>query len=75
MTKTNNAFLDLFAVSSVVTKAWRTNEVIDEVTFQYWGDEDLVNFALDYDKVDALQTDDVDALIFTLAKRLEKKLG
>lgn len=44
----------------------------DEIDFSWWGDEDLINFALDYDKVKALNEDDSDALIYALARRLDE---
>lgn len=75
MTQTNNAFLDQFARVAAVSNAWRTDEPVDEITLQWWSNEDLINFALDYDQVSALKTDDLHAVIYELASRLDTKLN
>ena len=47
------------------------DQIIDAIEMAWWDDESLINFALDYDKVKALEEDDVHSLIFELAKRLD----
>lgn len=57
-----------------LTQMSRENKIMqpDEIDFSWWGDEDLINFALDYEKVKALSEDDSDALIYALARRLDE---
>lgn len=44
----------------------------DEIEFQWMGNEELINLALDYEKVKVLEDDDKEALIYILGRRLEQ---
>lgn len=43
----------------------------DEVDFNWMSDNDLINFALDYERVKVLDNDSKEALIYILGRRLE----
>lgn len=74
MTTSTINFLDQFKRSSVVSKAWRTKEPVDEITLGWWSTQQLISFALDYDSVSALPPDDQYAVMIELARRLEKTM-
>lgn len=74
-TQTDNAFLDQFARVTTVSNAWRSDEPIDEITLKWWSHDDLINFALDYDQLSALKVDDLHAVIYELASRLDSELN
>lgn len=51
----------------------RENEVMkpDCISFSWWSDDELLDFALDYDKTIALNEDNTQELIYALARRLD----
>lgn len=46
----------------------------DCISFSWWPDNELLEFALDYDKTSVLNEDNVQELIYALARRLEDLL-
>lgn len=58
--------------SARITKVFQETAPMnpDEIDFSWWQDDELLNFAFDYDKVQKLNEDDRDALIYALARRL-----
>lgn len=75
MTTQTKDFLQQFAKVNAVSKAWRTKEPMDEITLGWWDNDSLINFALDFDQISALNTDDLHALIYELASRLDATLN
>lgn len=64
-------FTDLVSRSNQVTKSWKTVEPVDEITLSWWGTQELISFAFDFDAVSALPHDDQYAVMLELARRLE----
>lgn len=66
MTRTVNELLEQLAVMSDTSTAHN-----DEVDFHWMEDEELINFALDYERVKVLDNDTKESLIYILGRRLE----
>lgn len=59
-----------------ITKIMQENKTthIDEIELGWASDEDLINLALDYERVTELDKETMESVIYVLGKRLEGKI-
>lgn len=51
-----------------------TTTHIDEIELGWASDEDLINLALDYDRISPLDRETLESVVYVLGKRLEGKV-